>query len=248
MKIFILFLCLISITNIYGQVNIEKFRNLKDSGKLLNSYRQILNINTAVNRTTSSFYSIGFNYFKAFKLNPLTHSFLITKMNYGKNDGEEFLNHNFYHLRIIGVNEIFNIKPEIYFQYEKNDFASTKERYLYGLGVRYKLSKKAVSGTSILNEWYKEKDQNSQNSKWRLSQYFQYRMIINKFNRLDTTFYIQPNINNFSDIRYFSEIIFSNQLTESISYNSTLTSKYYNKSKVFNEVELFFKSGLEFKL
>ena len=67
-------------------------------------------------------------------------------------------------------------------------------------------------------------------------------------NRLDIVFYIQPNLNDFSNIRYFSECGYTSMLSNSIAYASTLTAKYFSNSTSFKNVELFFESGLQVKL
>ncbi|MEK9727512.1 MAG: DUF481 domain-containing protein [Candidatus Margulisiibacteriota bacterium] len=242
----IIFLLLISISS-WAQVNIEKYRNLDVSGNLHENYNQTININTALTRSTSSLYSIGINYFKPFPVNSFSYGFLISKINYGKSNGSEFANDNFLHMRIMIKKEYMRLQPEIFSQYEKNDFSSTTLRYLVGFGARYKLSENTIFGTSLLNEWYTEEGQ-SKKEVLRLSQYIHFRLRINPENKIDATFYIQPNINNFSDIRYFSHISFTNHITKSISYNSNLISRFYNKSITYPDLELFFKSGLEFKL
>ncbi|MEC8678644.1 MAG: hypothetical protein VXX85_07310, partial [Candidatus Margulisiibacteriota bacterium] len=160
----------------------------------------------------------------------------------------EFTNANFIHLRIISKKKYKKTRPEIFAQYENNKFASTVERDLYGIGLRYTLYGEVINGTSIINESYKEDGADPEYSKWRLSQYLKLKFKFNEFNKLNATLYIQPRLSDLSDIRYFSELIFINGLNETISYKSTLTSIFYNKSSVYKKIELFFDTGFEFKL
>ena len=117
-----------------------------------------------------------------------------------------------------------------------------------GFGLRYTLYGEVINGTSLINESYKEEGADPQYSKWRLSQYLKLKFNFNEFNKLNVTLYVQPRISDLTDIRYFSEFIFLNGLNEKVSYKSTLTSIFYNKSSVFNKIELFFNTGFEFKL
>ena len=249
-KTLVLFLLIFSIFNakVNAQVNIEQYRSFTVTGNLEEVFDSRLNINTSLRRSSSSLYTIGFEYFKPFEFNRYSNGFFITKGKYGESKGEEFTNSNFIHLRIITKERYMSVKPEIFMQYENNKFASTIERFLYGFGLRYTIYGEVINGTSIINESYREEDSEPQYSKWRLSQYLKLKFNFNEFNKLNVTLYVQPRISDLTDIRYFSEFIFLNGLNEKVSYKSTLKSIFYNKSNVFNKVELYFNTGFEFKL
>tara|TARA_B100001121_G_scaffold265659_1_gene247809 strand:+ start:3388 stop:4125 length:738 start_codon:yes stop_codon:yes gene_type:complete len=238
-----LFLFLIS-SHIFGQVNIEQYRN--DTGSLEKKYHQHINITSSIKRSTVSLYSIGLKYFKPFYLTN-AKGFFISKINYGESNGSEYLNDTFYHLRIISSKTIFKVIPEAFLQYENNEFSLTSQRYLAGIGVRYQYGE-TTNGTSIINEWYQESSGIGRLNNWRLSQYIKFRFKFNKTNKIDSTIYIQPSIIDFSNIRYYSENTYISQITDAISYNSSLTAKFFSKSSDYNKVELFFDSGLQFKI
>ena len=156
---------------INAQVNIEEYRQ-KKSGELA---QQQINFETNIKRSTTSLYAIHLGYIKPVTLPMDIQGFIISKINYGKTKSEEYLNDTFYHFRFFQKNNTKHITPEAYVQYENNQHSSTKERYLAGIGVRYHTFAQTISGTSLLNEWYKESNQISRINAWRLSQY----MIIN---------------------------------------------------------------------
>ena len=227
-----------------AQVNIEEYRTSK-TGQLA---KQQINFETNVKRSTTSLYAIHLGYIKPVTLPMDIQGFIISKINYGKTKSEEYLNDTFYHFRFFQKNNNEDITPEAYVQYENNQHSSTKERYLAGIGVRYHTFAQTISGTSLLNEWYKESNQISRVNAWRLSQYMIIKFQLNATNALNITFYFQPNIKNLSDIRYYSETQYTSKITNQIAYTSTLTAKYFSESTVFDDVELYFKSGLQFKI
>ena len=231
---------------VFGQVNIEQYRNYENNGNLKNNFEEHVNIATTIKRSTSSYYSLGLKYFKPV-ITDGYEGFLISKINYGETSNEVFINNAFYHFRLIAANQNNTTIPEAYAQFESNEYTLTNERYLAGIGIRYKIGN-SISGTSIMNEWYKETNNTSRINNWRLSQYFTLLFNINPFNKLSTTIYFQPAISDLSNIRYYTEISFDSKLTETISYKSTLTSKFFSDSVDFNDVELFFESGLDFIL
>lgn len=229
---------------VFSQVNIEQYRS-KD-GQLNKKFRESFNISTSFKRSTSSLYSIGFKYFRPLDLSYANGLFL-TKINYGKSNQREYINDVFYHIRFLSKGRIRGYSPEAFIQYEHNKFSLTHRRYLAGLGVRY-LYKGMVQGTSIMNEWYRESSGIMTLSMWRLSQYISLSFVFNPFNRLTLSLYVQPSINDFTNIRYYSETTFMSQVNDFISYNSSLTAKFFSKSRGYDQVELFFESGFRFKL
>tara|TARA_A100001015_G_scaffold320373_1_gene446508 strand:- start:1953 stop:2537 length:585 start_codon:yes stop_codon:yes gene_type:complete len=193
-------------------------------------------------------YNVGFSYFTPVDLYESVESFLISKVKYSRKDSEAYDKDYFFHFRVLSKEKFFNFYPESFFQYEKNNSSLTSLRYLAGIGARYSFYDGFIFGTSILNEWYKEVGSNSKTSVWRLSQYVKATLTLSQFNRINFTCYVQPKVINFSNIRYFGELNLVNQLTQSISYSSSLTMKYFSKSEEFSEVELFFNSGIQVKL
>ena len=243
---YFLSLILLSVT-LLGQVNIEQYRTNQTDGKLEEKFYEYINVSTSLKRSTTSMYDIGLKYFKPI-LTGNYEGFLITKLNYGKNKGSVYINNSFYHFRLIALESesAYGI-PEIYLQYESNEYALTKERYLAGVGLRYKFGD-TISGTSVMNEWYRENDSSSRNNFWRISQYITFNFPINRYNKLSTTVYIQPSVADISNIRYYSESSFFSAINKFTTFKSTLSTRFYSDSIDFDSIEIFLDSGLEFKL
>ena len=226
------------------QVNIEQYRS--HSGALNKTYQEHINLTTSIKRSTSSLYSIGIKYFKPFEMRH-AKGFLLSKINYGEANNNTYINNTFYHLRIVSNQQWMRVIPEAFLQYENNEFSLTNQRYLAGIGIRYTHGD-ITNGTSIINEWYKESEGVTKLNNWRLSQYIKMGFKLNPTNKLNITLYVQPSVADFSNIRYYSESTYISQITDTISYNSSLTAKFFSKSSQFDAVELFFDSGLQFKL
>ena len=244
---FLIIIITILVSLSHGQVNIEQYRSKEIDGLLEKKFYEHVNLSTSIRRSTSSLFSLGIKYFKPI-ITKGYEGFFISKLNYGESNSDTYLNNSFYHFRLIAIenSSAFGI-PEVYFQYESNEFTLTNTRYLAGMGLRYKFFD-TVGGTSVMNEWYKENDATPKTNFWRLSQYITFIWTFNNSNKLSTTLYVQPSIIDIGNIRYYSEMSYDSKINKLISYKSTLTSKFYSNSESFDDIELFFNSGLEFKL
>jgi hypothetical protein len=231
---------------VHGQVNIEQYRSSTATGNINNG--QYVNISSSIIRSVDSVYSIGVQYYKALPMSNVVDGFLISKIQYGERNGDAYMDRSFHHLRIVSEQSYGGVFPEVFGQYESNDSALTELRYLAGMGFRVPAFSQVIFGTSIISEWYQEAEMPVKEHVWRLSQYLKTFILFNSTNRLDIVFYIQPNLNDFSNIRYFSECGYTSMLSNSIAYASTLTAKYFSNSTSFKNVELFFESGLQVKL
>ncbi len=229
---------------ILAQVNVEQYRD--GSGGLEAKYNEFFNISTAIRRSTSSLYQIGIKYFRPFKFQK-ANGFLLTKVNYGETDSNPFINNSFYHLRFVSKDKFFDVQPEAFLQFENNSYSLTNQRYLAGIGVRYG-EKNMTNGTSIINESYKESNGILELNNWRISQYLKMKFDLNPLNNLNITLYIQPSIVDLTNIRYYSETTYASKINDMLTYNSTLTAKFFSKSSQYDQVEYFFESGLQFKI
>ena len=236
-----------SSTSFSDQDSTRQYRNENSSGELTDSFNQHFNLSSSIRRSTTSLYNIGIKYFKPLQLKDYS-GFFITKSHYGQANGETYINNSFFHLRLIQeTNEKLVSIPEVFVQYESNSYALTTLRYLAGIGLRYEILN-STGGTSLINEWYKEDSNTSSENYWRISQYLNATFLINKMNKIDLTLYIQPSIFDLSNIRYYSELGYNSKINDYVSYKSTLTSKFYSNSSSFNDIELYFESGLDFKI
>jgi hypothetical protein len=238
----VIFICFLIPVLGYAQVNIEQYRSSTVTGNINNS--QYVNISTSLTRSVDSLYSIGLQYYKAFSMSNALDGFLISKVQYGERNADVFLNRSFYHLRFISKQSYGEVFPETFFQYESNNSALTELRYLGGMGVRMSALPNVIVGTSVVLEWYKEDKMYVKTHAWRLSQYIKTAIEFNDVNRIDIVFYIQPKLNDFSNIRYFTECGYTSRLTKRLLYSATLTAKYFSHSSSFKDVELFYESGV----
>ena len=227
--------------HVFAQMAVDLHSDSIESNRYDNQH---ISVTTSFKRSTQSMYSIGLKYEKPFDILD-ANGHLITSINYGESNGTEYLNDARYHLKIISKKPQFNVTPEAFLNYETNKFSLTKQQYLAGIGIRYSIGE-IISGTALINEWYRESIHYL--NAWRLSQFVKFKFKFNPSNAFNSSLHIQPNVVNFNDVRIALENKFISQITKTISYQSTLTTKFFSKSQTFNNVELFFDSGLQFKL
>ena len=240
-----LIICTLKASNIQAQVNIEQYREKTSMGAHKN---QTISVSTSIAKNKTNYYSIGIKYIRNFEITPSYQGFFITKVHYGERNNTEYINDSFYHLRFINNNSFYGITPELYGQYEQNKFSATQYRYVAGIGGRYSIIEKIIGGTSILYESYEDEDNVSNQQVLRLSQYLTIDYDFNSNNTLSSTVYLQPAIENFSNIRTTFEIIYLSQLTNTIGYTSTFSGNYFSENTVYDYIELYFESGLTFKI
>ena len=238
------FLLVLLMVNAYSQVNIESARSHSEKGQLNRSH--FLNFNSSVSKSITSFYSLGVDYFKRLTINELFHGFYLTRLNYGKRSSSDYINNEFHHFRLISNHNLMSVIPEIYAQYERDAFAATELRYLFGIGIRYSILDTIVSGTSLLSEWCQENDDSVTDHQWRISQYIKIMFQLTTDNFIQSTIYIQPNIQDISDIRFLLDGAFISKLNDLISYKLSILANYYSESSSYDDIELFLTSGLEF--
>ena len=226
----------------HAQVNIEQHRNNDNEGAFIK--KEKINISTAISKNSESLYTISLKYSRNLKINTQNDGFIIAKVNYGKQNSTEYENNSFYHLRIINKQKILNATPEFYAQYENNIFSSTEYRYLAGSGLRYPIKKDITGGTSLLYETYKDSSKIQNNV--RISQYLKLVLFLNKENKINSIIYAQPAINDINNMRIYSEIEYVSKITQTISYTSIFTLKYFSENSEYNNADTYFKSGLSF--
>ncbi len=128
----------------------------------------------------------------------------ISKFNFVKAGGEDFVNQGFQHLRF---NRLFNnnIEFETYGQIQYNTLVFIKLRALAGGGFKFELynrpKQKVNYGLSVMYEYNEEAVDDITRSDVRVSNYFSIALKISETARFSSTTYFQPRWNKIADYR-----------------------------------------------
>ena len=124
-------------------------------------------------------------------------SFLVISQSERKYIGNVIDESNFFHGRLVFKNDS-NLYYELFAQRSENPFRNYRQREVMGLGLRYLINDHARLGLAYINE--DEEDLNMINTKTdRLNIYFHDDFEIGENIFFNTTIYIQPSIDDFSD-------------------------------------------------
>ena len=124
-------------------------------------------------------------------------SFLVLSQSERKYVGNVIDESNFFHGRLVFKNES-NLHYELFAQRSENPFRNYIQREITGLGLRYLINDHARFGLAFINE--DEEDLNKINTKTeRLSLYFHDDFEIGENIFFNTTIYVQPSVDDFSD-------------------------------------------------
>ena len=124
-------------------------------------------------------------------------SFLVISQSERKYVGEVIDESNFFHGRLIFKNKS-KLHYELFAQRSENPFRNYRKREVTGLGFRYIINDHARLGMAFINE--DEEDLNMINTKTdRLNIYFHDDFEVGENIYFNTTIYVQPSIDDFSD-------------------------------------------------
>ena len=124
-------------------------------------------------------------------------SFLVLSQSERKYIGNVIDESNFFHGRLVFKNES-NLHYELFAQRSENPFRNYRQREVMGLGLRYLINDHARFGFAFINE--DEEDLNMINTKTdRLNIYFHDDFEVGENIHFNTTIYIQPSVDDFSD-------------------------------------------------
>ena len=124
-------------------------------------------------------------------------SFLVISQSERKYVGEVIDESNFFHGRLIFKNKS-KLHYELFAQRSENPFRNYRKREVTGLGFRYLINDHARLGMAFINE--DEEDLNMVNTKTdRLNIYFHDDFEVGENIYFNTTIYVQPSIDDFSD-------------------------------------------------
>ncbi|MBV1882941.1 MAG: DUF481 domain-containing protein [Pseudomonadales bacterium] len=143
---------------------------------------------------------------------------LLGSREYGKSFDQTDTDNHFMHFRYVKQHRAFNA-TEFFLQSESNPFKRLTTRSLVGAGTRLtlydekKLKLILGSGAFFLRE--EIADENTEEF-WRANFYFIYKHAINDQMNLLNTFYLQPVIDDVSDLEIFNDFSLNIKLTHSI--------------------------------
>jgi len=124
-------------------------------------------------------------------------SFLVLSQSERKYVGNVIDESNFFHGRLIFKNKS-KMHYELFAQRSENPFRNYRKREVTGLGFRYLINNHARLGMAFINE--DEEDLNMVNTKTdRLNIYFHDDFEVGENIYFNTTIYVQPSIDDFSD-------------------------------------------------
>ena len=149
-------------------------------------------------------------------------SFLVISQSERKYVGEVIDESNFFHGRLIFKNKS-KLHYELFAQRSENPFRNYRKREVTGLGFRYLINDHARLGMALINE--DEEDLNMVNTKTdRLNIYFHDDFEVGENIYFNTTIYVQPSIDDFSDDVKLSAIfaldfVVNEKVTISLQYS-----------------------------
>lgn len=212
----------------FAQVNTERYRMDSDSG-----FTGLIDINAMAQTGNTDFQLIEIgarlNYNRG-----AGYSFLVVSGGYGWNEGKQFSNDFFSHLRNV---ESLNdwLQFEAFLQFDYNRKRKLLSRELAGAGLRYKVFTSDIirvrTGTSYFfeAEQYDLSDEDIHDrdlTAHRLSSYLTIETDFNdKVGFLSVSYY-QPNLEYFSDLKLISENSLIIKISELLRFNVNYNLRY----------------------
>lgn len=215
-------------SNIFPQINTERYRQDADSGlsgaidieglaQTGNTDFQLLSLSGRLNYN---------------RLN--SYSFFVFTGGYGWNDGKQFSNELISHIR--NVEELNNfLQFEAFVQFDYNKKRKLLSRELIGGGLRYKILTtdkfKFRAGTSYFFE-IEEYDLPSESvhgrnvNAHRFSSYSTFELVLAPNTQFTSVTYFQPDLANLDDYRLISENTLGFVITKHLSFNVWFNIRY----------------------
>lgn len=171
---------------------------------------------------------------------------LINEIDLNRAGDEDFANDGFQHLRVIyHMNNNFAI--ESFIQNQHDLVHDIENRQLAGLGLRKIFSKLGIVGFSTFYE-YEDLVDDFVNYDFRLNIYNKLKFEIFENLKFSNVLYFQPKLEDFFDYRFALEATLIVPLSESLSFNNSL-SLSYDSSPAFEipNTTYQFKNSLKYE-
>jgi putative salt-induced outer membrane protein YdiY len=244
-KIFILFL-LLTLSNIYSQINIEKYRSDSDSTGF--SGKADIDITAITGNTDFQFINVGsrLNYNWG-----ASYSFLVIKGGFGWDKGERIFNQALAHFRHVQLLDNF-MQLEVFAQTDFNKKRFLTGRELLGAGLRFKLLQSEELKLRFGSSYFFEHENydlpansihGSNKFANRLSTYITFEFNIKDDVKFMTVNYFQPQIGKWEDFRIISDasliVGLSSFVDLTVSFNLRYDAKPPEKIKPTDTITKF---------
>lgn len=163
----------------------------------------------------------------------------ITNINYLKINEEPFLNTGYQHIRVDFLNDR-KVHPEVFLQYQYDNFRGLSPRLLGGTGIRHRLfNNEQVSIIYSLGIMYESERWSHPISEevvvaefWKSTNYLVFRAKISEWADFNTIQYFQTAYDGEIDAfrhRYSTDINLNTRLTSKLLWTSSFTLSYENR-------------------
>ncbi|MDC0036711.1 DUF481 domain-containing protein [bacterium] len=241
----IVLLLLFSSTH-HALVNTESLRSSKLPGT-----QQFLSLDIAAKSGNNSLFSFSPEY--TLYITPYKRSlrgFLYGTLSNSTHKQKTIAQHHFIHARLI-KSYSSPLELEYFIQHQANYFLNLNARYVTGLALRYSLDPLdqnfiISSGLMLEQEHYSNK---RVQTVCRSSNYLITKHRISKTSILNTITYIQPKLDEFSDIRILSDVELNTKITELLSLSMSVEARYDNEPESSLEpLDLTFKQAIRVEI
>ncbi len=213
----------------FGQaqiLNIESMRKINKDTKWSGN----TNLNVQLIENKNSFVLVSNRTRLQYKNNKHLY-LLIGDYNFKESNSNKIVSKGILHFRY-NYKLSARIRAEVFVQNQFDEVSKIKYRRLFGLGPRFKLNHsenyKFYAGTLIMNEWERiESDlEHVKHNDIRLSTYLSFSLFPKDGISIVSTTYFQPNVDEFSDIRWSndSKIVF--KIIKNLAFNIQFTMSY----------------------
>ena len=218
MRRYLLVMMIIGMTHsVYGQiVNIEQKRLEADSS----GFRGSMYANLAINRTTVNLLNVNTGGHVSYNFGK-SKILTIAELSLVKGSGEKFSNDGFLHLRYTGSMSKY-VSWETFTQMQYNTLTKIDNRWLTGTGTRFQLTDydNALFFFGILYMYEREvlNSPVETNNDHRMSAYFSFSMKPQETISFNSTTYIQPRLDFWTDYRLLTENTLQLGITDQLSF------------------------------
>ena len=226
-------------------INIENKRFLKDTNGFVGS----ANFNFTINQNKQQVLSLGINTHNQYLHNK--HRVLaISDLLFIKAGENNFVNAGYQHLRY-NYKILNRITIEAFAQAQYNLALLLNERYLVGVGPRFKIIKqpniKLYAGSLYMYEYQNQNNDSIREFNHRQSSYFTLNINYKGVDFVTTTYY-QPNINEIQDYRIANDSSFELQVNKFLNFRAGLNLLYDTRQPIgIPALTYIFKNGISFK-
>lgn len=223
-----LFLLLLLTGIAHAQVNTEKMRAFEVDG-----WATTLGGDLALRSGNSDLYELGLSS-RLDARHGKHYAFIVSSLRYGKEAGNVFKNEAFAHLRY-NYRLLNWLVAEGFGQIERDGFTLLQVRLLGGAGVRFRHFHGdrfgLFQGTTMMVE-YEDLDAGKVGTHpatvnvVRWSNYVNVQFRLSEQTTFINTFYVQPQVDDFGDIRLLDEAALAVALTEHLTFRTTFRLRY----------------------